>query len=206
MRFCHRLVCAFGIIVVTSACGGSTPSDQASTPTPSASATPASPAEAAAQAIKQATEAGKQTATAVPFESLLALLPDISGWEKGKPKGEQFSMGVTMSRAQVAYTKDDRELDLEIVDSSFNQMVLAPISMFLAANYSSRTTEGYQKGITMSGHPGWEEWENGPKRGTVTVVVGNRFIVSAKGSDLDSIETVRAVVQAIDLGKLAAIK
>ena len=206
MRLTSRILCAVVIIAVTSACGGSTSSEQSSTPAPSATATPSDPAQAAAQAIKQLTEASKQSATAVPFESLVALLPEINGWQKGKPKGEQFNMGMTMSRAQVSYTKDDHEMDLEIIDSAFNQMALAPISMFLAANYSARTTEGYQKGIRLAGHPGWEEWENEPKRGTVAVVVGNRFIVSAKGSDLDSIETVRAVVQAVDLGKLAGLK
>jgi hypothetical protein len=207
MRLIHRTLCVIAIAAVTSACGGSTPSSgQSSTATPSPAASPSDPAQAAAQAAKQLTDASTQTATAVPFEALVALLPEVNSWQKGKPKGEQYNMGMTMSRAQVSYTKDDREMDLEIIDSAFNQMALAPISVFLAANYSARTTEGYQKAISMSGHPGWEEWENEPKRGTVTLVVGKRFVVSARGSDLDSLETVRAAVQAVDLGRLATLK
>ena len=208
MKQTSRLLCAITVVTFTLACGGSkSESDQATqSATPTAAATPTDPAQAAAAAIKQMQDAAKGTAAAVPFESLVALLPEFSGWTKGKPRGESYNMGITMSRAQVSYTKDDHELDLEIVDSSYNQMALAPISMDLAANYSQRSTHGYQKGITRGGHPGWEEWENEPKSGKIGLVVAKRFIVTADGRDLDSIEIVRALVQAIDLNKLASLK
>jgi hypothetical protein len=58
----------------------------------------------------------------------------------------------------------------------------------------------------MGGHPGFEKWINGSRRGEITVVVGNRFIVQATGNDVESIEAVRAMVQAVDLGRLATMK
>lgn len=205
MRFICRTLCAFVLLGAVTACNmSSPPSDQPYTPTPTAAS--AAPTQAGAQAIRDLQNGIKRTAVAAPFESLVALLPEIGGWQKGKPRGERYEIGMPMSRAQVAYTKDDHEIDLEILDSSFNEMALAPISMYLLPNYSQSSAEGYQKGITLRGHPGWEEWDIQPKRGKVGIVVGKRFIVSASGTDLESISPVRVVVSAVDFTKLAAIK
>jgi hypothetical protein len=198
--------------VATLACGGSAP--QESTPpaaTPPAAAPPATdPAAQAAQAAQGMQQAlqqmGQQTATAVDFEKLVALLPEVDGWTRGKPKGEQVSMGITMSNARVEYQKGEASIDLTITDSSFNQLVLSPFTMFLAQGYSERSSDGYSKSAPMGGNPGFEKWENEPKRGEVTVVVGNRFIVNAKGQNLENIDAARAVVQAVNLGTLAGLK
>jgi len=195
------------ITATTMACGGSAP--QQNPPPPAATATPG-PADAAAQAAQSMQQAlqqmGNKTATAVDFEKLIALLPEVNGWTRGKPKGEQVSMGVTMSHAKAEYTKGDASIDLDITDSSFNQLVLSPFTMFLAAGYSERNTEGYSKSAPMGGNPGFEKWNNENKDGEVTVVVGNRFVVNAKGRGTENIDPVKALVQAVNLGALAALK
>jgi hypothetical protein len=40
----------------------------------------------------------------------------------------------------------------------------------------------------------------------VTVILNNRFVVQATGHNVDSIEPVRAVLQSLDLARLAALK
>jgi hypothetical protein len=85
-------------------------------------------------------------------------------------------------------------------------MFLAPMSMFLMSSYSERTSDGYKKATTIGGSPGFESWENEDKDAEVTVVVGNRFVVSGKGRNVENVDVVRSFVQAIDLSKLSALK
>lgn len=195
------------VAAVTTACGGSAPQQNAPPPAATSTPTAADAASQAAQSMQQAVQnIGNKSATAVDFEKLVALLPDVNGWTKGKPKGEQVSMGITMSHAKAEYTKGDASIDLEITDSSFNQLVLAPFTMFLAAGYSERSSEGYSKSAPIGGNPGFEKWNNENKDGEVTVVVGNRFIVNAKGRGVENTDPMKAMVQAVNLGTLATLK
>ena len=208
-RFALASAAAVAISAVTIACGGSAPQQNAP-PAATTTPTPADAAAQVAQGMQQAAQGlqqmGQQTAKSVDFEKLVALLPDVNGWTRGKPKGEQVSMGITMSHAKTEYQKGDASIDLEITDSSFNQLVLSPFTMFLAAGYSERNSEGYSKSAPMGGHPGFEKWNNENKDGEVTVVVANRFIVNAKGRGTENIDPVKALVQAVNLGALAALK
>ncbi len=193
------IVCAMAAI----GCGKSEP--QASDP-PASSAAPQTLSDAAALAAAQGTPAAKPLDTAVEFEKLIALLPEGNGWTRGKPKGEQVRAGGAMSHAKVEYQKGDASIDLEITDSSFNQLVLSPFTMFLAAGYSERSGNDYSKSSPISGNPGFEKWNDRDHRGEVTVVVGNRFIVQGIGRNVDSVHQVRALVQAVDLKTLRTLK
>ena len=77
----------------------------------------------------------------------MALLPEHAGWTRGKPRGEQVSMGMDMSRAHGDYEKGESSIDLEITDSSFNQLFLAPLTTYLATGYSERSNEGYRRAV-----------------------------------------------------------
>ena len=195
-------------LAIVAGCGGSKPaSDAASTPTatPTPAASPAA-TPGLADVGKALQQIGKQTAPAVPFEQLVAMLPEQGGWTRSKPKGEQQSMGITMSRAHAEYEKGESSMELEIIDSSFNQLVLTPLSMYLAAGFNERSSDGYKKAAPLGGHPGFESWENDAKRGEVTVLVANRFIVHGTGRNVNNTDVVKSLVQAVDLGKLAGLK
>ena len=190
-------------LAVSIACGRSEPAP-ASAPVPAA--TTQAVADGAGQTAKSGQPALPPIATAVNFEELLALLPEATGWTRGKPRGEQVTMGVTMSQAKAEYEKGDASIDLQITDSSFNQLVLTPFTMFLKAGFSERTTEGYTKSVPVAGNPGFEKWNRESKRAEVTVVIGNRFIVQGTGHNVENVDAVRALVQSVDLGKLASLK
>lgn len=156
-----------------------------------------------AQGFQQMTQgAGK----AVEFEELKALLPEVNGWARSEAKGEQMTMPVSYARAQARYDKDAAHIELEITDTALNQLLLAPISMFLAAGYSERSDEGFKRATKVGNQPGMEEWNVDSKRGEVTAVVANRFIVHATGHNVDAIDSVRATVQAVDFARLANLK
>lgn len=191
-------------LVVAGGCGsGSKDATPAATPSPTAVAQPVS---AAAKIPAQNVEPASPSAKAVAFEELMALLPEPAGWTRGKPRGEQVSMGMDMSRAHGDYEKGESSIDLEITDSSFNQLFLAPLTSYLVKGYSERSNEGYRKAEVIGGHPAFETWNSDSRRAEVFVVVANRFVVQATGHNVDSAAPVRALAQAVDFSRLAALK
>jgi len=163
-------------------------------------------AQGLAQMAQGFQQMAQGTGKPVDYELLKAALPDIAGWERSNTKGEQVSMGVSISKAETRYRKDDSQVDLEITDTAMSAMILAPYTMFLNTGYEERSDDGFKRAAKLGGQPGYEEWNKDSKHGEVTVVVNNRFIVNAKGRDVADLEPVRKVVQAVDLAKLGALK
>jgi hypothetical protein len=183
------------IAAATVACGGHSE--------PAANQTAATTAPQSTPTVPQATT---KKVDAVAFEQLIALLPEAPGWTRGKPKGEHVNTEAAMSHATAEYQKGDASIDVEIIDSSFNELVLSPFTIFLAAGFSERSSEGFIKSAPVGGNPGFEKWNSDSRRAEVTVVIGNRFIVQAIGRNVDSVDPVRALVKAVDLKTLAALK
>ena len=143
---------------------------------------------------------------AVPFESLIALLPELPGWTRGDPKGESVTAPMAHSRAEARYTMGDSRLTLELADTALSPVLTAPLAMFLRSGYAERSTDGFKRAVTVAGHPAMEDWNTRSRRGEVTVLVANRFTIKASGDDVPSIDVVRRAAEAVDIGKLAALK
>lgn len=167
-------------------------------------------ADQMAQGLQQMTQGLQQMAQGqgevVDFEVLKALLPEVNGWTQSGARGEQVSMPMKFSRAEARYSRGEGNVELEITDSALNQMLLAPLSMYLAAGYAERSDEGFKRAAKIGGHPGIEDWNSASKRGEVTAVVNNRFVIQATGHDVDDLSAVRQIVDAVDLSRLAALK
>ena len=83
----------------------------------------------------------------VSFRDLQGVLPELPGWERGKPTGERMTAPVNFSEASVTHTKGDARISTKITDSALNQLLVAPFAMFLAGNYERETDSGYEKSI-----------------------------------------------------------
>lgn len=166
-------------------------------------------AEQTAQGLQQLAQGLQQMAQgqtkAVDFETLKTLLPTVSGWTQSDAHGDEVTTPIAYSRAEAQYRKGDSTVRLEIMDSAMSQVMLAPLSMFLASGYSERSDNGFKRATKIGEHPAMEEWDNSARGGDVTTVVGNRFIVKASGNQVDDLAVIRQVVEAIDLSKLAAL-
>jgi hypothetical protein len=203
-----RIPQAFASLVLMAGigCGGGQ-----STPSTSSSGGQAAPASSAApQAAPGAAAPGQQVAQSqakpVDFELLKGLLPEMSGWTRTRPRGEQLTAPFAISNAKAHYTMGASTMDIEITDSALNQMIFAPFAMFMASGYEERSDDGYKKAGTIAGSPGFESWEKDAQRGEVTVIVANRFVVQAKGRRVPSVDPVKKAVETIDLAKLATLK
>jgi hypothetical protein len=208
---------------VTAGCGGGSNTTQ-STPPPAGTGqqsagqqqvaqgaqTTKDGAQQAAQGLQQMAQ-GFQTmaqgaAKPVDFEQLKAFVPEYGGWTRTNLKGQQMNMPFAISNAEADYAKGESSIDLQITDSALNQLIFAPFTMFLAAGYDERSDDGYKKSVKLGGQPAFESWEKGNKQAEVTVVVANRFLIVAKGRDVENVDPVRKLVEAIDIGKLATLK
>jgi hypothetical protein len=142
----------------------------------------------------------------ISFKELQTVLPTISGWERSTPTGERMTMPVSFSQAEVRFTKGEAQITEKIIDSAFNQLLVAPFAMFLTAGYEKETESGYEKSIKLANYPGWEKWDRQDKDGEMSVVVNKRFIVQVDGNNIDDPAALRAVIEATDLKKLASLQ
>jgi hypothetical protein len=140
----------------------------------------------------------------VDFKELRAILPDVPGWEKNHPEAERMTAPVSFSYASTKYKKGNFEVTEKITDSGFNQLLVAPISMLLAAGYAKHSTEGFEKSTTMAGYPAFEKWDKSDKSGQLTVFVNQRFLVELEGSGMSDNKELQAFLAHTDLKKLAA--
>lgn len=144
-----------------------------------------------------------KTVEPVSFDTLMATLPQVPGWEMEKPRGERMTAPVPFSQTEATYRRGDSEIDVKVVDTGFAQLLLAPWSMMMAMGYSKESTEGYEKATTVSGHPGFETWDKEDKRGELNFVVNKRFMVTVQGRDLADTRILHEFAGKMDLARLS---
>ena len=142
----------------------------------------------------------------VSFKDLQTLLPNLAGWEKNKPTGERMTSPVNYAEASVTFQKGDAHIDEKIVDSAFNQLLVAPFSMFLTMGYEKETDDGYEKALKVNEFPGWEKWNSKERAGELNAIVNKRFIVQIEGHNIDDPKVLHAAMDQTNLKKLAAMK
>lgn len=214
------VACAIALLAISvAACGGDKKADQAAKAAEGAGQAAAEQPgggslQDAAKGLEQFAQGMQQMQTGadgkpievVAFRDLQALLPQVSGWEREEPSGETMSAPVKFSQAEVAYANDDARIELKIVDTAMSQLLTMPYQMFLMAGYARETGSGYEKAVKFGGYPGWEKWDAGARHAEIGVIVGQRFLVTAEGSNVDSARVVQDVMSKIDLGRLAGLK
>lgn len=203
-------------LVATMACGKSAEQEQAEkTAQAIADATKAGADQMAAGAaamakgleqMAQGTSATGAKVEVLPFEKLGEAFPEVSGWTRSEVKGTSTTFPMAMSQSEAEYQKGDARIKVEVVDAALAQMLFVPFSMFLSANFSERSSDGYKKGTSIKGEPAFEEVNTKSQTAELTVVVGKRFIVTSRGSDGAGIDPVRAVLEQMDFSKLTAAK
>ena len=148
---------------------------------------------------------GGKASDPVSFRDLQTAFPTVSGWTMDKPKGERMTSPVAFSQTEARYKNGSQEIEVKIVDSAFNQILVAPWAMFLTAGYEKETDDGYEKSTTVSGNPGFEKWNDSRKDGEVNIVVAKRFLVSVEGDRLSDVKQLHDFAARIDFAKLTAL-
>lgn len=107
--------------------------------------------------------------------------------------------------AEAAETEETSppEVTISISDTSANQALA--MAFAVSAQFNNETTEGYQKSYSLDGNPVHENYENEPKTGSITTMVGGRFNLEVKVSGL-SPEEMQAWLKRVDLKGLSQAK
>jgi hypothetical protein len=142
----------------------------------------------------------------VSFKELQTVFVPLDGWEMGKPTGSRMAMPVAYSQAEVTYRKGESSIEATITDSGFNQLLIAPFSMYLTAGFERETNSGYEKSVKLGASPGWEKWDGDSKHGELAAFVNKRFIVNFTGRHIDNTKVLYQLAQSSDLMKLASMK
>lgn len=141
----------------------------------------------------------------VPAPRLKPFLPDLTGWKKGNVN-EETDASEHVSRVQVDYEKGVSGLSIELMDSSKNPNVMAPMTDMLKANQTETRSDGFTRPATIDGFPGIEEWTSGVNNGTVHVLVADRYMVKVTGDSVENLDTIVNAARAMKLANLAALK
>jgi hypothetical protein len=210
-------ILAIAALVAAGACGKSSEEKKEEQKEQQAAKTAEAGAAEAAKGLEQmakgleamaggAAAANAQSVDPVSFRDMQALFPEFEGWEKGKPTGERMSSPFKYSQAEVRYTKGDSRIELKMVDSGFNQLLLTPYAMFLTAGYEKETSDGYEKSTKVNGQPGWEKWDSSGKDGELNALVGKRFLVQLDGRGIEDTKLLHELAGKIDMAKLSTLK
>jgi hypothetical protein len=142
----------------------------------------------------------------INFHELQTAFVPLDGWEMGKPTGSKMTSPVSYSQASVTYRKGDAQIEANIMDSSYSQLLMGRFTPFLATGYEEETEHGYKKSATVVGNPGWETWDSQDKRGEVAAFVNKRFVVSFKGRGIDNNKVLYQLAQSSNLAMLTSLK
>jgi len=145
-----------------------------------------------------------RTATPVDRQALAALLPaSAGGWTRTAIESSSASAGgMGGSQAEARYEASGQSVRLKVADLAAAGAFAAMASAFKVET-SSENDQGYEKSGLIDGRYTMEKW-NKEGRGSYGVLLSDRFLIEAEGNAPD-IGTLKALVSAIDAGKLEAL-
>jgi hypothetical protein len=153
---------------------------------------------------KQQAAAAGGKATALPAETLAAMLPaSIGGWNRTATESSSGAAGgVGGSNAQGTYTSGDKQFHLSITDAALAG-AMGAMGEAMGVQTNREDADGYEKVGVVNGRMTTEKWQKSGS-GTYGVLYGSRFMVEAEGQAPD-IATLKSAVGAIDTAKLEAL-
>jgi hypothetical protein len=135
------------------------------------------------------------------------MLPEtLGGLKRNKSEANKVAMGeFKIAKAEAGYTDNQsHNIDLTLTDTGGAQMfgALAAWSMMES---EKENDSGYEKMTKIDGRPTHERFNKNSMNNEYSVVVGNRFLVEARGQQVD-IAALKQAVASVDLNKLEAMK
>ncbi len=139
------------------------------------------------------------------IDQLRAFVPEaLGGLTRTSTRGERNGMGgIMVAKAEARYGEGDRVIDLEIVDSG-GMSGLVGLASWAGAMEEREDDDGFERTRKVDGRI---VHEKSSKRGPneFAVVLGNRFIVTAKGQGV-SLDELKAAAGSLDLTRLEGLK
>jgi len=143
----------------------------------------------------------------VDQNQLKAMLPDsVAGLKRTKLEAEKSGMaGIKVAKAEGGYRDDQgHDVELSITDMGGAKM-LGGLAAWAMVEQEKETDSGYEKTGKVNGRLVHEQFNKSSQSGNYDVIVGDRFLVSARGYKID-MDTLKQAVATVDLSKLDGMK
>src|SRR2546427_2262752 len=161
----------------------------------------------AMQKMGEAMTAGKKVEP-VDFRKLKELLPEsLPGMKRTSANGEKTAaFGINVAKAEGEYRGEtEGNIDITITDMGNMSGLTAMAAGWSMVDIDKESDTGYEKTSTYKGQKVHEQYTKESQHGEIEVLVGNRFIVEAKGNSV-KMDDLKAALGKIDIGKLDGMK
>ena len=163
---------------------------------------------AAAQQAVAAMMGGGDTVEALAPDTLKPFVPDtIAGLPRTSIEAvRNAAMGMQVSNAKAVYQnpQGNPRIELEITDTGGAKGFLAMAGL-AGVEEDKQTESGYEKTYHDGNRLVHEEW-NKSGNGEYTLIIGDRFVVVAKGSGVSDIGALKSAVGSVNLAGLEALR
>jgi len=140
------------------------------------------------------------------IDLLKPLVPEtFAGLRRTSSNAEKTGLGIiTVSKAEATYNDGaEKRATLEITDTG-GVSGLMGLASWMGVQQDRETDDGYERTRTVNGRTTHEKSSRSGDN-EFAVVIGQRFMVSARGRGLE-VDALRAAVSDLDLGKLESMK
>ena len=149
----------------------------------------------------------KKVVPVVAPAALEPLLPmSLEGWTKARSSSNRVTDGCAYTFADTVYTNGDAKLRVTVADTGFDAdalMTVATIVLSFPAGHTEKIPpDTIISRITYRDFPAATMWNSAKGEAEFTVVVGDRFVVKVEGTRVDGLDTLRGVLDKIDLKKI----
>lgn len=133
----------------------------------------------------------------------------LDGWTKVRSTSYRVTDGCAYTFAEAVYTNGDAKLRVTVADTGFDADALVTVATivrsFPAGHTETIPPNTVISRITYREYPAATMWNSSKGEAEFTVVVDDRFVAKVEGTRADGLETLRGVLDKIDLKKLAAL-
>lgn len=150
---------------------------------------------------------GQASGPVVNWRDLAPFVPEKLGALElqGKLDGSTNSMGsAQVSKVERNYKAGEQSVEVSITDASGVAMLKMPFTM--AAMLNEDSTRGYKKGKRVADQPAIAEWVEDRKQSSVTMLVGDRYIVSVRVRRATAHDDAEKLAAQLDIAGLAKLK
>lgn len=145
----------------------------------------------------------------VDYTKLLPLLPEApAGWSADKAEGSTTDAGgFKLTNVHRDYRKGEGDnapsASISILDSAANPDYVEATTA--AWSFSTSSSEGYSKSVTLDSNQGFETFEKEGKHGTLWLMIAKRYFVQIETTNQDS-TALEEWARRVDLKRLAETK
>jgi hypothetical protein len=157
----------------------------------------------AKEAEKMSKEGPKEVVDAKLLKELLPA--DADGMPRKEASSEKTgAMGFKISTAEGRYRDDDSSIEVNIIDAAGTGALMG-MAAWSMIEMDKENEDSYEKTTKYKDNKAFEKYNSKNKDGEMAVIVGSRFIVTVKGSNVE-MSKIKATLDDIDLGKLEDLK